>query len=406
MTPQPALAASLTLRCGATLPNRIAKAAMSEQLAAPGHLPDARLVRLYERWGAGGAGLLITGNVMIDPAALGEPGNVVLEAGTDLAPFRAWAEAARGGGAQAWVQLNHPGRQSPRTLSAEPVAPSAVGVKGLGPAFAQPRALDALEVEALVERFAVAAALSERAGFGGIQIHAAHGYLISQFLSPLANVRDDAWGGDPPRRRRFLFEVLRATRAATQPGFAIGVKLNSADFQRGGFSERESLEVVRLLGEEAVDLIEISGGTYERAAMWEGTPQQSSTRAREAYFLEFAERARDVTRAPLMLTGGFRSLEGMQAALASGAVDVIGLARPLAAEPDLPARLLAGEASAALPIRLGLGSRKLNLLVEGSWYQVQLQRMGSGKDPDPRMSSLRALASGLCGAFRRPRRGL
>jgi len=397
------LAARLELPCGARLANRIAKAAMSEQLAAPGHLPDEQLVRLYERWGAGGAGLLITGNVMLDPQALGEAGNVVLAEGMPLAPFTAWANAAKHGGSQVWIQLNHPGRQSPRALSAEPVAPSAVPLEGMGPAFATPRALEPAEVEAIVSRFASAAALAERAGFDGVQIHAAHGYLINQFLSPLVNLRDDAWGGDAERRRRFLLEVVRAVRAATQPGFAVGVKLNSADFQRGGFSEEESLEVVRLLGEEAVDLIEVSGGTYERAAMWEGTPQRESTRKREAYFLDFAERARQATAAPLMLTGGFRTRAGMQEALASGAVDVVGLARPLAAEPDLPARLLAGEADAALPIELGVGSRKLNLLVEATWYQLQIQRMGRGQEPNPGMSSLRALACGLRNALRKPK---
>ncbi|MEZ6187191.1 MAG: NADH:flavin oxidoreductase/NADH oxidase family protein [Planctomycetota bacterium] len=398
------LDAPLTLPCGATLPNRIAKAAMSEQLADPGGVPGEALRALYRRWGAGGAGLLITGNVMIDPRALGEPGNVVLERPGAFSAFADWADAARSEGSQVWVQLNHPGRQSPRMLSPQPVAPSAVALQGLGPAFAPPRALETHEVGAIVERFGDAAELCMRAGFDGVQVHAAHGYLISQFLSPLVNLRTDAWGGDPVRRRRFLLEVVRACRARTRPGFAVGVKLNSADFQRGGFSEDESLEVVRLLGEEGVDLIEVSGGTYEKVAMWEGT-QQASTRKREAYFLEFAERARRVTEVPLMLTGGFRSRAGMAEALASGAVDVIGLARPLAAEPDLPRRLLAREAEAALPIRISVGVRKLNALAEASWYQLQIQRMSRGEDPRPELSSVRALFAGLRGAFRRPRRG-
>ncbi|HNH49411.1 MAG TPA: NADH:flavin oxidoreductase, partial [Myxococcota bacterium] len=240
----PELSSPLSLPCGAVLSNRIAKSAMSEDLADRGNVPGERLFRLYRRWGKGGAGLLITGNVMIDRTALGEPYNVVVEDEKVLPALSAWAAAAREGGVEVWPQLNHPGRQSPRMLSPVPVAPSAVAVQLPGKAFAQPRALSSPEIEALVARFARAAALCKQAGFTGVQIHGAHGYLISQFLSPLSNLREDEWGGSPENRRRFLIEVVRAVRAAVGPTFPVGVKLNSADFQRGGFSEEESMEVV------------------------------------------------------------------------------------------------------------------------------------------------------------------
>ncbi len=386
MTP---LAATLRLPCGAELPNRLAKAAMSEQLAGPGGAPGAALARLYGRWGRGGAGLLVTGNVMIDGRHLGEAGNVVIEDDRHLEALAAWAAAARAGGAHAWVQLNHPGRQTARAVDPAPVAPSAVPLEVGGGAFARPRALAHDEILELVSRFARAAAAVKAAGFTGVQLHAAHGYLASQFLSPRTNLRDDDWGGDGPRRRRFLLEVLRAVRRAVGPSFPVGVKLNSADFQRGGIGEDDALAVVEALSAEGADLLEISGGTYERTAMFD--EPAASTLRREAFFLAFAERARRVAEVPLMLTGGFRSRAAMEAALAGGAVDVVGLARPLAVEPDLPAALLAGRSDRARPVRLGTGFRTLDAMVVGSWHQRQLRRMGRGEEPDLSLSRTGAL---------------
>lgn len=382
-----ALARPLTLPCGATLPNRLAKPALSEQLADAANRPTEALPRLYERWAAGGAGLFITGNVMVDARALGEPRDVVVEDDRDLLMLSRWAAAARSHGAHAWMQINHPGRQVMRGLSADPVAPSAVPMKTGGGLFATPRALTDAEITDLVGRFARTAAVAKAAGFSGVQLHGAHGYLISQFLSPLTNRRDDAWGGDPARRMRFLLEVTRATREAVGPAFPIGVKLNSADFQRGGFDEAESMNVVEALEAEGIDLLEVSGGTYEAAAMVGNlTEQRASTRAREAYFLSYAERVRGLVKLPLMLTGGFRTLDGMAEALESGAVDVIGLGRPLALEPDLPARLLAGEATAssARPQRVGISM--LDGANEIFWYTHQLHRMARGQAPDAGLS--------------------
>jgi 2,4-dienoyl-CoA reductase-like NADH-dependent reductase (Old Yellow Enzyme family) len=320
-----ALRAPLTLASGAALPNRLVKAAMSETLAELGSgAPTEELVRLYARWGKGGAAALITGNVMIDRDATGEPGQVVVEDDRHLAMLRRWAEAGRAGGSKLWMQLNHAGRQTPRRLSRDPVAPSAVPMRGFFGAFKTPRALEGQEIERVITRFATTAAVARAAGFDGVELHAAHGYLISQFLSPLTNLRDDEWGGDPARRRRFLLEVVRAVRAATAPDFTIAVKLNSADFQRGGFEVGEAKEVARALEAEGIDLLEISGGTYERPAMT-GTVAaalpgkdggaaakvKASTAAREAYFLEYAAELRTATKLPLMLTGGLRSAAAM-----------------------------------------------------------------------------------------------
>lgn len=375
---------ALTLPNGQRLDNRIAKSAMSERVSDDRRAPSEPLVRLYERWGAGGAGLLITGNVMVDPAALGESGNVVVEDATHLSELRAWSRAAKAGGSRVWMQINHPGRQSPRDLSPEPVSASAVPLKGMARVmFARPRALEPAEIERIIARFATTAAVAEEAGFDGVQIHGAHGYLLSQFLSPHTNRRDDAWGGDAERRRRFVLEVARAVRAAVSPGFAVGIKLNSADFQRGGFADDESVALVEALDAEGLDLLEVSGGTYESAKMFEETmPTRESSRRREAFFQGYVEMVRERVKTPILLTGGLRTRGGMEHALASG-VDVVGLARPIALEPDLPARLLDGTTDAARPVRLATGVKTLDSIIQGSWYQTQIDRMAHGQDPDP-----------------------
>lgn len=377
------LSAPLSLAHG-TLSNRLAKSAMSERLALPDGRVSAELVRLYERWAKSGAGMLITGNVMVDARALGESGNVVIEDERDLDGLRAWAEAARSGGARVILQLNHPGRQAPRTVTEVPVAPSAVGLQGAGPLFRTPRALEPLEIEDIVRRFAETARVAEKAGFDGVQIHGAHGYLINQFLSPHTNRRDDAWGGDAERRRRFVLAVVRAVRAAVSERFIVGLKLNSADFQQGGFDEDESMALLDVLDGEGLDFLEVSGGTYETAKMFEETvPTRESSQRREAFFIDYVAEARTRIHCPLMLTGGFRTRAGMEDALAHGAVDIVGLARPMAIEPELPRALLSGERDAARPVRLATGLRSLDSVIQGSWYQTQMDRMGRGEEPSP-----------------------
>jgi 2,4-dienoyl-CoA reductase-like NADH-dependent reductase (Old Yellow Enzyme family) len=387
------LGTPFTLPGGATLKNRIVKASMSEQLADPAGAPTEALERLYRRWARGGAGLLITGNVMIDRRSIGEPRNVIVCDDRDLPMLRRWASAAKADGTKAIVQINHPGRQSLKGVSTRVVAPSAIPVDFAG-AFAKPQALTGEEIVEIIAGFAETARIVVGAGFDGVQIHAAHGYLISQFLSPAANQRDDEWGGDPQRRRRFLLEVTRAVRAAIGPDPILSVKLNSSDFQRGGFTEEESLDVIAHLDAESIGLLELSGGTYESPAMTGSAAE--STRRREAYFLEFAQQARAITTVPLMVTGGFRSGTGMTEAISIGATDLVGLARPLSVEPELPAALVADPAAARSAFGVKpLGVKKLDSAAELWWTQHQLQRLGAGKDPDLRYGIRRAVLSAL-----------
>ncbi|MET0286678.1 MAG: NADH:flavin oxidoreductase/NADH oxidase family protein [Polyangiales bacterium] len=375
------------------LANRLAKAAMSERLAGRDGAPSEALIALYRRWAGSGCGLLITGNVMVDARARGEAGNVVIENGQHITFLRRWASTAKEQGARVFVQINHPGRQAPRGLNREVVAPSAIAVKA-GGMFARPRVLSSDEIKDIIGRYARTACLVREAGFDGVQVHGAHGYLVSQFLSPLANQRDDDWGGDPERRRRFLYELLKTLRASVGADFAISLKLNSADFQRGGFGEDESMTVVEQLPAGTVDLLEISGGTYEAAAMMGATKAlRQSTREREAYFLDYAAKVRSRAAMALMLTGGFRSRQGMEHALEGGAIDVIGLARPLVIEPEFGQRVLANEsASIEVPVQRS-GIRLLDGALETMWHGMQLARIGNGEQPNTKLGTVRAFAS-------------
>lgn len=379
------LARPLELRNGFVLTNRLAKAALSEGLGRRDHSPGSRLRTLYGRWAHAGMGLSITGNVMVDRRAIGEPGNIVVEDRRDWEDLVEWASVARAGGSAVFVQVNHPGRQTPRTLTPHPVAPSAVALPGTAGMFAEPRELTGAEIEEIIRRFATTSRILVEAGFDGIQVHGAHGYLVSQFLSPLSNRRTDEWGGSPENRRRFLVEIVRAVRAEIGAGTPLSVKLNSADFQRGGFDEDESIEVVHALAAEGIDLLEVSGGTYASAAMLGVDPTlKESTRRREAYFLSYAERVRaELPALPLMLTGGFRTLEGMADAVAGGAIDLVGLGRPLTVEPDVPGALLTGEIERSVVRPRRSGIRLVDNLTELTYYTVQMWRMAAGKEPAP-----------------------
>lgn len=385
---------SLTLPCGSSLKNRIAKSAMSENMASVDHQANELFVKAYDRWAQGGAGLLISGNVMVDSRYLGEPKNVVIEKGREgLLNLKKWAAAGTLNNTHLWMQINHPGKQSPKFLSRKPVAPSAVPFQSsLAKLFNTPRELAHEEIEEIIERFTYAAVTAQEAGFTGVQIHGAHGYLVSQFLSPLHNQRTDVWGGSLENRMRFVMRIYQSMRKAVGPYFPIGIKLNSADFQKGGFTEEDSVQVAQRLSEAGIDLIEISGGTYEAPKMT-GAPAagvKETTIQREAYFLEYCEKVRSRVSCPILLTGGFRTFFGMEQALEAKACCLIGLARSLALNPIFPSQLLSGESavSEVKPLSTGLKSLDKVVPLEIIWYTQQIHRMGRGMNPSPQLSPL------------------
>ena len=377
-----------------TFQNRVIKGAMSEALANTAGEPNHLHLGLYGAWAKGGLGCAITGNVMVDARAKNEPGVVIVETERDLAKLKQWADLGKQHGMVQLIQLSHPGRQCPKGLNKETVAPSAVPFSAmLATTFATPRALREDEILDLIQRFATSAAICEKAGFEGVQLHGAHGYLISEFLSPLTNKRTDQWGGSIENRTRFLLEIYKAVRTATSENFIISVKLNSADFQKGGITEEEVISVFKAIDEAGIDLIEISGGTYEAPAMAgaKSNQRKESTIAREAYFLDFAEKIRKEVKCKLMVTGGFRTVKGMNAALESGACDFIGIARPLAVETDLTDRLIAGQnvKYAVNPIKTGIPFVDKMAIMEIIWYAAQFKAIGEGKAPNPKLSPLK-----------------
>ncbi|MFC9616962.1 NADH:flavin oxidoreductase/NADH oxidase family protein [Streptomyces sp. NPDC056938] len=383
----------LPLRSGQVLNNRIAKAAMEENMAGDGQLPDQRLLTLYRRWAAGGTGLLITGNVMVHAEALTGPGGIVLDENAPLKPFTEWAEAGKSGGGTIWMQINHPGRQVASNMPGVVWGPSDVGVD-LGRhsgRFGRPTAMTPAQIDATVTRFAVTAHRAEKAGFDGVEVHAAHGYLLSQFLSPLVNKRTDQWGGSLENRARMLLDVVRAVRDAVSPSFAVAVKLNSADFQRGGFDADDARQVIEMLEPLGVDLVELSGGSYESPAMT-GRSADARTRAREAYFLDLAKDLVRTSPLPLMLTGGITRRATAERVLDSG-VAIVGMGTALAVTPDLPDRWRSHRESARQMAPVTWSDKALASAAGMAQVRHQMGRLSRGSDVRPRIHPVYTLLS-------------
>ncbi len=414
------VSSTLKLPCGVSVPNRLCKAAMTEGLASPSNQATEKHAELYGRWAKGGAGILLTGNVQVDHRYLERPGNVVIEGRQSKAQkdaLRAWAKAGTQDGTHLWMQISHAGRQTPAAVAPEPVGPSNIGLKMPGAQFGTPRALTGKEILDVIKRFAHAAKIARETGFTGVQIHAAHGYLISEFLSPDVNNRTDEWGGSLENRARLLLETVRAVRAAVGDDFPLSVKLNSADFQRGGFTHEDAIQVASWLNKEKIDLLEVSGGTYEQPKLVgldnltinpkRAEVRRESTVAREAYFLDYARDIRAVMKKPMMVTGGFRTREGMDAALAAKVCDMIGVGRPFCSDPDVARKLIDGRMSAMPALEkqleigpgwLGLNSpfrivAALNGWGQQGWFCLKIMEIADGKVPD--------LSMGVFSAFRK-----
>lgn len=368
----------LVLPNGQTLANRFFKSAMSETMGDKFHNPTTDLIALYDHWADQGMGGLVTGNVMVDRRYLGEPGNVVLDQTSDLTLFSKWADIGRTKQVPIWLQLNHPGKQMYRSIKQEPIAPSAIPISGSSAsAFRPPREMTLFEIKEARDKFITAGVLAKQAGFTGVQLHAAHGYLINQFLSPADNQRTDKYGGSLDNRLRFLVEIYQGLREKVGADFTIALKLNASDFKETGFDFEDCQEVVRRLSDLGIDLIEISGGNYE-------APVFGSEYENGAGFVSYAKALAQLTPVPIVSTGGFRTSSQMEEAINQG-VSMIGLARPFVLRSHL---VKSYEKSGTLQLttpRLSTGIKKLDAglgpIIGVSYYEAQMRRLARGQAP-------------------------
>jgi 2,4-dienoyl-CoA reductase-like NADH-dependent reductase (Old Yellow Enzyme family) len=270
----------------------------------------------------------------------------------------------------------------------------------------------------VIDRFVFAAKIARDTGFTGVQFHSAHGYLLSEFLSPDINNRTDAWGGSIKNRARIHLEIIKRCRQEVGEDFPISVKLNSADFQKGGFSPDESIKVAQMLENAGVDIIEISGGTYEQPKLIgveasinskRSEQRKESTIAREAYFLEYAQDIRKAVSIPLMVTGGFRTREGINDALQSNVCQIVGIGRPLCADPYCIKKMISGELE-TLPSfekTLSLGPsilspsspftliKVINAFASMAWFYQQIKNMAKGLMPNQEQKLFNAFRADL-----------
>jgi 2,4-dienoyl-CoA reductase-like NADH-dependent reductase (Old Yellow Enzyme family) len=313
--------------------------------------PSEAYTHLYQRWGEGSIGVIVAGNMMIRYDAVEAFGNPILCDDHDnrVASFRKVSAAAKAYGSLFIAQLSHPGRQGSATLNPNPVSASDVQLEmaWAGNWFAKPRALTVPEIKEMVRWWGEAARLCYEAGFDGVQIHCAHGYLLAQFLSLTTNKRIDEYGGSFENRCRIIFEIIdEVRRVVPDRKFIVCVKLNSVEFQPGGQTPEDCRNLCLKLEEAGIDFLDLSGGTFEGRAF---EHKKESTRAREAYFIEFAEAIRPMLKKTVLyVTGGFRTASGMAGAVRSEACDGIGIGRPLGAEPYLCKEILEGKVNGAI----------------------------------------------------------
>jgi len=390
---QSAVFTPFTLPSGLTLKNRVVKAAMEENLAEANQTPSQVLKNIYSEWAKGGCGLIITGNVMVDHLAMTGPGGLALEQQTDITAFAELARLAQQNDCKIVMQINHPGRQVFKNMGGKAFSASdiALDVGKHSHLFAQPKAMTQSDINDVVTRFTQTALQAEKAGFNGVQIHAAHGYLLAQFLSPLTNKRDDKWGGSLENRARLLLEITKNVKAHCSESFSVSIKLNSADFQRGGFEPIDAQAVVNMLSALKVDFVELSGGSYEAPAM-QGQAGDERTLAREAYFLEFAKAISEQSTIPIMTTGGISRLDVANKVISSG-VALVGMATALAYQPNLVNCWQTQPTQNLLMPRVTFKDKTIAGLATMALVKRQIRRVGQGKHVKANASAIFTLIS-------------
>lgn len=335
---EPATVGRISLR------NRIVRSATWEGMCDDRGAPTERLVRLYEMLAEGGVGLILTGYAYVLREGKQTPGKMGMDDDARIPLLKELTGRVRAKGGKIAAQLVHAGGQASRRVSGcPPVGPSAVSL----PHYPEePRPLSVEGIGRIVEAFARAAARAKEAGFDGVQLHGAHGYLLGQFLSPLTNRRRDDYGGTLANRARFAVEVLAAVKKAVGGEYPVWIKMNGEDFLDGGLTLRESSEAARILERAGIDAIEVSGGTP-------GSGERTSARTRidspekEAYHRGQARAVKEGVRVPVGLVGGLRSSVLLEEIVRSGEADFVSMARPFIREPGLVRRWTSGDTARA-----------------------------------------------------------
>ena len=320
--------------------------------------------------------MIVSGNTMIRYDAVEAFGNPIICDDHDgrIAKYAEVVKQAKAHGSLIVAQLSHPGRQGTKWLNPNPISASDVHltIKWAGNEFAKPRPMTKQDIKENIRHWGETAYWCHKAGFDGVQVHCAHGYLLAQFLSPSTNKRTDEYGGSLENRSRIVFEIIEEIhRRVPDPSFIICVKLNSVEFQDKGTTPEDSRQLALKLEEAKVDFVDLSGGTFEARAF---EHKKESTKSREAYFIEFAEQLRPLLKkTKVYVTGGLRTAGGMVKAVEGGACDGVGLGRPLAAEPYLCKEILEGKVTGAIENYMPL---PMNTQASGT----QLQQCGNGED--------------------------
>lgn len=373
-----------------TAKNRFLKASMTERLSSwsPTDLtargiPSENLINVYRRWGEAEFGLILTGNIMVAYDQLEAPGNPVIDLenpvceGVRFNAFKRLASAAKKHGSLIVGQVSHPGRQTEQRLQPDPISSSDIQLEGevMGMRFAKPHAASMTEIQEIVKRFTHAAVFLHKAGYDGIQLHGAHGYLLAQFLSKTTNKRTDEYGGSLSNRARLIIEIAQSIRRQipASTGFVLGIKINSVEFQKDGFSTDEAKQLCGMLDQNEFDFVELSGGTYEALAF---EHKRESTKVRESFFLEFADLiAPALKRTRSYVTGGLKTSAAMVSALKT--VDGVGLARPVCQEFHLPRDILQGKVKGAIRQKLDDQNFGLTNMAAGT----QIRQVGKDEEP-------------------------
>ena len=324
---------------GLTTANRFVRSATGESMAPDDGSVTDDIIDIYRGLAQGGVGLIISGHTFVKANGRAGFGMTGMDSDDLIPGWRRLVEVVHETESAIAMQLNHAGRQTtPKVIGETPVAPSPVSAEGSG---FTPRQLAPHEIEDIIQCFAKSAARAREAGFDAVQIHCAHGYLLSEFISPHTNRRDDEWGGSEENRARMLLEVYNAIRAAVGPEYPVTIKLNAVDFLDDGLTLDMSSAIARPLDDAGIDAIEISAGMAVTADKI--VRKNIDCPEAEAYFLPFAREFKKVTSAPIMLVGGLRSRGVMESILAEGSADFVSLCRPFIREPDLVNKFHRGE---------------------------------------------------------------